>query len=66
MSDFMALTLTEAEAVTPFSAKTLRRAIAETDPKAFPPPLRAKKDSRGRLIVLARELERWLDSLPDA
>lgn len=62
----LAMTLTEVAAVTPFSVKTLRRAVHETDPEAFPPPLRAKRDSRGRLIVLTSELERFLASLPDA
>ncbi|MGW8565705.1 hypothetical protein [Isoptericola sp. NPDC055881] len=66
MPSALAMTLAEAAALTPFSVDTLRRAIRETDPTAFPPPLRAKKDSRGRQIVLTRELERWLDSLPDA
>jgi hypothetical protein len=62
----LALTLVEAAALTPFSVHTLRRAIAETDPTAFPPPLKAKRDSRGRYVILTRELEVWLASLPDA
>jgi hypothetical protein len=61
-----AFRLADAAARTPFSVPTLRRAIQATDPTAFPPPLRAKKDSKGRLIILPRDLEEWLDSLPDA
>lgn len=59
-------TVKEAAALTPFSEDTLARAIKATDPRAFPPPLRAKRDSRGRLIILDRDLDTWLESLPDA
>lgn len=48
------------------SVDTLRRAVKATDPAAFPPPLRAKRDSKGRIFVLGVELERWANSLPDA
>lgn len=53
-------------ALTPFSADTIRRAIRQTEPDAFPPPLRAKKDSKGRLIILPKDLAEWLEALPDA
>lgn len=66
LSERVALTLKEAAELTPFSVDTLERATKATDPHAFPPPLRAKRDSRGRRIVLARDLSSWLDSLPDA
>jgi hypothetical protein len=62
----IAYTLEEAAQVTPFSAKTLRRAIKASDPAAFPPPLPAKRGPRGSYVVLADDLERWLRSLPDA
>lgn len=61
-----AMSLAEAAAETPFSIDTLRRALRATDPRTFPPPLRAKRDSKGRHVVLAGELQRWLDSLEDA
>lgn len=61
-----AMTLEEAAAQTPFSAKTLRRAIQATDPKAFPPPLPAKRGARGAYVVLAEDLLDWLRSLPPA
>lgn len=66
LTERFALTVREAADLTPFSADTLERAIKATDPASFPPPLRAKRDSRGRRIVLARDLSAWLDSLPDA
>ncbi|MFC8733135.1 hypothetical protein ACFT5B_11810 [Luteimicrobium sp. NPDC057192] len=62
----LALTLKDAADLTPFSVDTIERAVKATDPKKFPPPLRAKRDSRGRRIVLLKDLEAWLDSLPDA
>lgn len=61
-----ALSLDEAAAETPFSSKTIRRAIHATDPKVFPPPLRAKRGSRGSYVVLRDDLLEWLRSLPDA
>jgi len=66
LSERVALTLKEAADLTPFSVDTLDRATKATDPQSFPPPLRAKRDSKGRRIVLARDLSAWLDSLPDA
>ena len=60
-----AYSLAEAAAQTPFSIDTLRRAIKTTDPTSFPPPLRAKKPSKG-YVILARDLDAWLDSLADA
>jgi hypothetical protein len=61
----LAYRLEEAADVVPYSVQTLRRAIQATDPRAFPPPLKAKRDSRGYLI-LAGDLDAWLASLPDA
>lgn len=53
--------------VVPFSETTLRRAAFKpSDDGQFPPPLNAKRDSKGRLIVLRTELQRWLESLQDA
>jgi len=61
----LAYTLPEAAQAVRRSEATLRRAIHATDPNAYPPPLRAKKDARGYLIP-ATELQAWLDSLEDA
>ena len=66
LSERLALTVKEAAELTPFSPDTLERAIKATDPTVFPPPLPAKRDSRGRRIVLTRDLAAWLDALPDA
>lgn len=64
--------LAEAAARTPFSTKVIRQAIHATDPAAWPPPLRAKVTSRNSdgtprsYVVLAKDLEQWLEGLPDA
>ena len=61
-----AMSLDEAAAETPFSSQTIRRAIQATNPVAFPPPLPAKRGSRGAYVVLRDDLLAWLRSLPDA
>jgi predicted DNA-binding transcriptional regulator AlpA len=66
LSERLALTVKEAASLTPFSEDTLDKAIRATDPTRFPPPLKAKRDSRGRRIILRRDLQAWLESLPDA
>lgn len=69
MTDKLAFSITEAAALTPFSARTIDRATHATDPKSFPPPLRTKRAGIGptaKRLILASELKRWLDSLPDA
>lgn len=51
------------------SESTIRRAINTTDPNAFPPPLRAKRESdakNARKFILHPDLMAWLDSYPDA
>ncbi len=48
------------------SVQTIRRAIKTSDPKSFPPPLRAKADSRGHYRILVSELERWAERWADA
>lgn len=62
------MSLEEAAAETPYSVKTLRRAIHTTDPDpdAFPPPLRAKRGSRGQYAVTEDALREWIESLKDA
>ena len=54
-----ALTITDAVRLGPFSADTLKRAIRAGD-------LRAKRDTRGRYIILTPDFEQWLeDALRD-
>lgn len=65
------MSLEEAAAQTPYSAKTLRRAIQTTgvdkDGKpTFPPPLSAKRGPRGAYAITADALRQWIDSLGDA
>lgn len=61
----LAYDLEEAADQVSVSTKTLRRAIATTEPDTFPPPLRAKKVGRGYRILHV-DLVEWADSLPDA
>jgi hypothetical protein len=52
--------------VAPFSVDTFRRAIRKPkDDGEFPPPLPARKDSKGKAVVLTTDLQRWLELLPD-
>lgn len=51
------------------SVKTLRRAIQATDPAAFPPPLKAKRQGKAKNAaygITHTALMEWADSLPDA
>jgi predicted DNA-binding transcriptional regulator AlpA len=66
MTDKLLLTIPEAASLTPFGDKTIRAAIKATDPAAFPPPLKAKRGSRGQYLVRVADLEAWIDSLQDA
>lgn len=50
----------------PCSVDTLRKAIKQTDPEAFPPPLKAKVNGRGEYYILAKDLDDWLERWPDA
>ncbi|MGN8245283.1 helix-turn-helix domain-containing protein [Cellulomonas soli] len=58
-------TLVEAATATGVSAATLRRAIHTSDYRYFPPPLRAKLAGR-KYLILVKDLDAWLESLPDA
>lgn len=60
------MSLEEAAKETPYSVKTLRRAIQTTDPRAFPPPLRAKRGARGSYAITDEALREWIASLPNA
>ena len=57
--------LKEAAEEASVSEKTLRRAIAATDPNAWPPPLPAKRMGRGYRIT-DTALREWIASWPDA
>lgn len=51
------------------SIDTIRRATRATDPNAFPPPLRGKRQgaaANAAVYYSTDELDRWVDSFPDA
>ena len=51
------------------SVQTLRRAIAATDPNAFPPPLKARRtgtEKKPSYRIEHDELVAWVNSLPSA
>lgn len=60
------MTLKEAAAFVPFSPEQLRQAVNATDPAAWPPPLKAKKGSRGQRLIQSKHFLAWMDNLPDA
>lgn len=63
----IAVTLAEATTIVPASESTLRRAIhKDTADGKFPPPLPAKRDSKGRLSIKVSDLDAWHDSWDDA
>lgn len=65
----IAYKLADAAKVAGQSVDTLKRAINATDPTAFPPPLRAKRQGNAKnaaVLVLAADLEAWLRAFPDA
>jgi predicted DNA-binding transcriptional regulator AlpA len=54
----------EAADATGLSRTTIYQALHTINPCSFPPPLHGKRAGRLYLIP-ARELERWIDELPD-
>ncbi len=60
----LAYALAEAAEGAGQKVSTLRRAINTTDGSV--PQLRAKRGPRGAYIILRRDLETWLQQLPDA
>lgn len=58
--------LHEAAKETPYGVDTLRKAIRATDPRKFPPPLKAKRGARGQYDIREADLLAWIDSLEDA
>lgn len=60
------MTVAEAAALTPYGPRVLKQAIHATDPNAFPPPLKAKRGSKGQYLVTDKALDDWVESLPDA
>lgn len=61
--------LEDAAAQVSQSVKTLRRAIASTDPASFPPPLNAKRQGdrpNAPYQILHDDLVAWARSLKDA
>jgi hypothetical protein len=62
-------TLAEAAEQVSVSVKTLRRAIAATDPNTYPPPLSAKNagsEKKPSYRIHRDSLEAWANSLKDA
>lgn len=57
--------LIEASLATGISKDMLIRAIHTTDPRCDPPPLRAKRIGR-QYLILPKDLDDWLERLPDA
>lgn len=69
MSDRLAYSVEGAAEAVSVSPQTIRRALRSTDPKVFPPPLRAKRagsEAKPSFRILASELVRWVNSWPDA
>lgn len=75
MSEPISYKLKDAAAACGQSVDTIKRAIAATDPKSFPPPLKAKRAgspirdgqrTNAHIVILRSELLRWLESFPDA
>lgn len=67
----VAYPLKEAAAAVGVSVDVLRQAIHTTDPRSYPPPIKAKKvgkpgSKKFTYSIAGAELERWHDSLPDA
>ena len=60
------LTVAEAATTVPWGEDIIRKAIRATDPKKFPPPLKAKKGPRGQYVIRPADLDAWADSLPAA
>jgi hypothetical protein len=65
--DRIAVGITEAARMLSISASTVRRAIHTTDPRSFPPPLRAKRmGGKGTYSIRVSDLIEWWESLEDA
>jgi len=65
-TDKIALSLTEAAELTPYSVATLRRAIRTTDPNGDIPPLLAQTGPKGRYQIMRVDLVAWLRAFPPA
>lgn len=70
MSDKILYSIEDAAEKVSQSPKTLRRAIAATDPRAFPPPLVGAKRQgtapNAAYLIPHDALIAWAKSLPDA
>ena len=65
----LAYTIDQAATAVGVSRQTIQRAIQATDPRSFPPPLRAKRagtSSKARYLIPADALADWVNSLPEA
>lgn len=62
----LAFTLKELPNVAPWGEAIFRKATRKPkDDGEFPHPLKAHRDSKGKTVVLATDLQRWLERLPD-
>lgn len=69
--DKIMVKVTEAAEMVSQSEATIKRAINTTGVDAdgkptFPPPLKAKRNSKGVLFIKVTELEAWADRFDDA
>ena len=64
-ADRLIVTLQQASDLTPYSVATLRKAVL-SDGSSWPPPLPAKRDSKGRITVKTADLLAWHDRMADA
>lgn len=63
--DRVAVGINEAARLVDVSTATIRRAIHTTDPRSFPPPLRAKLMGR-KYSIRVLDLVDWWERLADA
>ena len=61
----LAYTVQQAALVVPFSEQTISRALRKpADDGEFPPPLKGHRGGKCRGVVLATDLQAWLERLP--
>lgn len=66
VTDKIAVKCDEAARLTSVSPATITQASNTTNPEAWPPPLRAKRNNKGHRYYLVRDLRAWVESWPDA